>query len=267
LDNGTHHAATQALIADIPTPAMPCWVPDGSAVAYLWDDGAGWEVWIAGAAGQGARQLTTGALLSAINWTGDGAEIVFARRVEDGSGIAAVNLVGEVRQITHGPRDRSPQVSPDGTTVAFLSGRAGAFDVWKVPLDGGAATQLTERTNPLDEPRWTPRWSPDGRWLAYVSSRSGERNNDDLWIVSADGRENRQLTTGLIVDTDPIWSPDGKRLAIVANSEVEHWYGDDLDLWLVDLDDVRPRRVTTGGGVTRKLDGGAVSWSPDGRFV
>ncbi|HYI14402.1 MAG TPA: prolyl oligopeptidase family serine peptidase [Thermomicrobiales bacterium] len=266
-DNETHHAATQSLIADVPTPAMPAWAPDGSAVAYLWDDGAGWELWVAGAAGQGARQLATGALLSVIDWTRDGAEIVFVRRVEGGSAIAAVNLAGDVRQITSGPRDRSPQVSPDGSTVAFLSGRAGAFDVWKAPLAGGAATQLTERTNPLDEPRWTPRWSPDGGWLSYVSSRSGERNNDDLWIVSADGRENRQLTTGLIVDTDPIWSPDGNRLAVVANTAVEHWYGDDLDLWLVALDDVRPRRVTSGGGVTRKLDGSAVAWSPDGRFV
>ena len=43
----------------------------------------------------------------------------------------------------------------------------------------------------------------------------------------------------------------------------EDWYGDDLDLWLVDLVDVRPRRLTSGGGVTRKLDGGAVAWSLD----
>ena len=266
-ENGTLYAASQSLIADVPTPAMPTWAPDGSAVAYLWDDGAGWEVWVAGAAGEGARQLATGALLSSIDWTRDGAEIVFVRRVEGGSAIAAVNLAGELRQITIGPRDRSPQMSPDGSTVAFLSGKAGAFDVWKTPLAGGAATQLTEHTNPLDEPRWTPRWSPDGGWLSYVSSRSGERNNDDLWIVSADGRENRQLTTGLIVDTDPIWSPEGNQLAVVANTAVEQWYGDDLDLWLVDLDNVRPRRLTTGGGVTRKLDGGAVAWSSDGRFV
>jgi dipeptidyl aminopeptidase/acylaminoacyl peptidase len=266
-NNGTHDAAAQSLIADVPTPAMPAWAPDGSAVAYLWDDGAGWELWLAGAAGQGVRQLATAAVLSAIDWTPDGTEIVFVRRVDGGSAIAAVNLVGDVRQITTGPRDRAPQVSPNGETVSFLSGRTGAFDVWKAPLAGGAATQLTERTNPLDEPRWTPRWSPDGRWISYVSSRSGERNNDDLWIVSADGRENRQLTTGLIVDTDPIWSPDGRRLAVVANAEIEHWYGDDLDLWIVALDDVRPRRVTTNGGVTRKLDGGAVGWSPDGQFV
>jgi len=266
-ENGTQRQAAQSLIADVPTPAMPAWAPDSSAVAYLWDDGAGWEVWVAGAAGQGVRQLTTGAILSAIDWTPDGSEIVFVRRVQGGSAIAAVNLAGEVRSLTTGPRDRSPQVAPDGESVAFLSGRAGAFDVWKVPIAGGAATQLTERTNPLDEPRWTPRWSPDGRWISYVSSRSGERNNDDLWIVSADGRENRQLTTGLIVDTDPIWSPDGQRLAIVANAEIEHWYGDDLDLWIVEMNDVRPKRVTANGGVTRKLDGGAVGWSPDGRFV
>ncbi|RIK45419.1 MAG: hypothetical protein DCC58_06390, partial [Chloroflexi bacterium] len=138
---------------------------------------------------------------------------------------------------------------------------------WVVPLDGGAPTQLTERTNPLDEPRWTPRWSPDGAWIAYISSRSGERNNDDLWVVSPDGKHDRQLTTGLLVNSDGFWAPDSRRIAIVAMAEIEHWYGDDNDLWLIDLDDVRPRRITKHGGVTHRRDGGTLAWSVDGETV
>jgi dipeptidyl aminopeptidase/acylaminoacyl peptidase len=255
----------RALIADIPTPAVPVWAPDGTALAYLWDDGAGWELWVCDAGGANARRLAADAVLGQIDW---GPGIAYTRRVEGGTAIAVVDPASaETRAVTQGPRDRAPQWSPDGTTLAFLSGRAGAMDVWRTPATGGAATQLTERTNPLDEPRWTPRWSPDGQWIAYVSSRSGERNNDDLWLVAADGREHRQLSTGLMLDTDPFWSPDGRQLAVVANTEVEHWYGDDADLWLIALNDVRPRRLTKDGGVTRRIDGAGLAWSPDGTFV
>lgn len=260
--------AGQSIIADIPTPAMPAWSRDGTRIAYLWDDGAGWELWVAGIDGSDRRRIAPDAVLSQIDWSADGSEVVYTRRVQGGAAIGVVSVSDStIRPLTSGPRDRSPQWSPDGKSIAFISGRSGHLDIWTVSTTGGAPAPLTERTNPLDEPRWTPRWSPDGQWIAYVSSRSGERNNDDLWIVSADGRQHRQLTTGLIVNTDPIWSADGRTLAIVANTAVEHWYGDDTDLWLAFVDDVRPRQLTRHGGVTRKIDGGGVAWSRDGQSI
>lgn len=255
------------LIADIPTPAMPVWSPDGSAVAYLWDDGAGWELWVV-TIGDEPRRLAVGATLHQIDWSAAANVIAFTVLVEGGSAIAICDPhSGDLRQITSGPRDRSPQVSPDGALIAFISGRAGANDIWVVPLEGGAPTQLTEQTNPLDEPRWSPRWSPDGAWISYVSSRSGVRNNDDLWVVSPDGMHHRQLTSGLIVNTDGFWSPAGTQLAIVGVAEIEHWYGDDDDLWIIGLSDVRPRKITGNGGVTKRGDGGTLAWSADAGTV
>ena len=257
----------QALIADIPTPALPVWSPDGQRIAYLWDDGVGWELWEVNSTGGQARRLATDAALSRCAWSPDGAEIVYTRQVVGGTALATLTLTtGVARALTPGPFDRAPRWSPDGGTIIFLSGRAGHVDVWSVHATGGAASRLTERTNPLDEPRWTPSLSPDGRWIAYISSRSGERNNDDLWLVSADGREHRQLTTGLVVSSDPVWSPDGARLAIAAASAIEPWRGDDADLWLVALDDTRPRRVTTGG-VAYRNDGGGLAWAAAGAGV
>lgn len=259
--------SARTLIADIPTPAVPSWSRDGSALAWLWDDGDGWEVWSADAAGLNATRLATSAVLGPIDWSTD-REVLFTARSAAGSVISAVHAdTGVQRQLTAGPSDRSPRCSPDGDSVAFLSGRSGQMDVWTVPTSGGAATQLTEQTNPLDEPRWAPAWSPDNRWIAYISSRSGPRNNDDVWIVSREGREHRQLTSGLIASDDPCWSPDGTCLAVIATTGQEHWYGDDADLWLVSLDDVTPRRITHGGGVACPRTGAGLAWAADGRSV
>jgi dipeptidyl aminopeptidase/acylaminoacyl peptidase len=204
-------------------------------------------------------------------WSPDGTQLAIVRaNAERGSDIWLVPAdgSGDERRLAGGAFEtRSPSFSPDGRQLSFISGEASALDVWIVDLAGGEPRQLTENTNPLDEPRWTTRWSPDGRWIAYVSSRSGERNNDDLWLVSPDGNAHRQLTTGLMVNTDGHWSPDGSTLAIVGNTATEHWYGDDADIWLVTVQEGPSTRLTPTGGHSWRLEGAGLAWSPDGATV
>ena len=205
------------------------------------------------------------------SWSPDGARLAVVRgNPEGGSDIWLIDSSGsgdETRLVGGAWETRSPSFSPDGATLAFISGEAGSLDIWTVPVTGGAATQLTHGTNPLDEPRWTPRWSPDGAWVAYVSSRSGERNNDDVWVVSADGKTHRQLSTGLMVNTDPAWSPDGSSLAVVANTVMEHWYGDDADVWRIPFAPGSMQQLTPNGGHSWRLEGAGLSWSLDGRTI
>ncbi len=93
----------------------------------------------------------------------------------------------------------SLDVSSDGQTIAFdLLG-----DLYTIPITGGKATRLTSGM-PHD---MQPRWSPDGKRIAFVSDRSGD---DNVWIMSVDGRDTVQLTKG--VDNgylSPVWTPDG----------------------------------------------------------
>src|SRR3546814_3829281 len=53
-----------------------------------------------------------------------------------------------------------------------------------------------------------PVFSPDGKWIAYVSDRSG---GDNVWIARADGSDARRITDGDegMVRTSPEWSADG----------------------------------------------------------
>src|SRR5262245_29156961 len=61
--------------------------------------------------------------------------------------------------------------------------------------------------------------SPDGKWLAFVVrtySLEQNKSNADIWVVSADGKTLRQLTTSPAQDFSPCWSPAGNRLAFVS---------------------------------------------------
>lgn len=257
----------------IPSVSFPAWSPQGDAIAFLLHDPAvGWQVAIYDFEIASVRMLSEKPVTPGrLTWMPDGSMCAVVRPNDQGGSdiwlVPTSNSVDETRVVSGGWVSRSPAFSPDGQLLAFLSGQAGALDVWVTPLNGGKSRQLTQNTNPLDESRWLPRWSPDGQWIAYVSSRSGERNNDDLWLASLDGADHRQLTVGIIVNSNPAWSPDGQWIAVVGNTETEHWYGDDADIWRVDPGEGPSVRLTPTGGHSRRLEGAGITWSADARAI
>ncbi|MDH5344500.1 MAG: S9 family peptidase [Gammaproteobacteria bacterium] len=104
-----------------------------------------------------------------------------------------------------------------------------------------------------------PQMSPDGNGIAYVVSRAdleADEYVDTLWMVSWDGEELLQLTSGPGSASHPRWSPDGRRLAFLADRGEK---SDGSQVWSLD------RR---GGEATQlaKLPGSVsdFAWSPDG---
>ncbi len=107
-----------------------------------------------------------------------------------------------------------PQVSPDGSRVAFvvttmdLDANRGRSDLWIAATDGSGAHRLT--TNPASD--WNPRWAGDGT-LYFLSSRSGSAQ---VWRISLAGGEAEQVTD-LPLDVDNLTvGPTGKALYVSA---------------------------------------------------
>ena len=108
----------------------------------------------------------------------------------------------------------------------------------------------------------SPRLSPDGNWVAYTlstPSREKDTDDDDLWIVSWDGRQRVQLTRSPSSEHTPRWSPDGRHLAFLSDRGDED-AGDQI--WVLDR--------SGGEAVQRSHFDGVISacdWSPDGKQI
>lgn len=73
---------------------------------------------------------------------------------------------------------------PDGRWIYFGSNRTGRLEIWKIPVSGGDAVQLTRGGG------FAPLASPDGKLVYYAK---GEGNTATLWRVPADGGGERQI--------------------------------------------------------------------------
>ena len=105
----------------------------------------------------------------------------------------------------------SLDLSPDGQTIVFeLLG-----DLYRLPIEGGAAARIT--SGPAYDMQ--PRFSPDGSMLVFVSDRDGSEN---LWISAEDGSDPRQLTDGERESyMSPEWTPDGEY--VVSGKGTQLW--------------------------------------------
>ncbi len=205
---------------------------------------------------------------------------------------------GAARQLTSGPRDTSPQWSPDGKMLAFArssekDGKPQPGQIFLLSMDGGEARPLTD----LPKGAGGPVWSPDGRTIAFSSTnippdfekkKDGEEKTDvrvitravyrmngagylepdrpgHIWTVEVpkipgEAQKAKQVTTGEFSEGDVVWSRDGSQIYFTSRRVREPYYeSEHTDLYVV---------KATGGDITRvaSLDGpiGNMALSPDG---
>ncbi len=110
----------------------------------------------------------------------------------------------------------SPTWSPDGRELILVSNRGriwGTGGFWRMEAKPGAPMRMIHD----EETNWKahPDWSLDGKRVVY-SSYLGRQWNQ-LWVTTADGGDELELTYGDFDATNPRWAPDGRRIAYISN--------------------------------------------------
>jgi Tol biopolymer transport system component len=103
--------------------------------------------------------------------------------------------------------DLTPQFSPDGRRIAFVSYRSGNSEVWVCNSDGSSPVQVTSFRGPEVT---TPRWSPDGRRIAFIDVAPGKPWR--IYLVSAQAGRPEAPLADQHNQMDTTWSPDGSSL-------------------------------------------------------
>lgn len=144
--------------------------------------------------------------------------------------------------------DGDAKLDGTATWVAFTSTRNGNYDIYKVTLDGGNLTQLTddEFVNIMGS------WSPNGE-IAFTSNRNG---NWDIFVMESDGSNVRELVATEADEGSPSFSPDGSEVVFVSDADGS------FDLYTADANGSNVRQLTSA-----PEDESFPSWSPDGRRI
>ncbi|MEP0314961.1 MAG: amidohydrolase family protein [Hyphomonas sp.] len=120
---------------------------------------------------------------------------------------------------------RSPQFSPDGQFIVYLSDESGADNVWISRADGSDARQITHETHAMVA---GPAWSPDGESIAAVLTYSDifRVRNSEIHLYSLDGTSDTVIVppseSGKDVQ-EPRFAPNGIDLYFTERISGDHY--------------------------------------------
>jgi serine/threonine protein kinase/Tol biopolymer transport system component len=253
---------------------IPAWSPDGARIAVSAGDTAGGKFMsvVEVSVEDGTeRPITTEKWLGVgqLAWLADGSGLVInaadqdsrlqqlwhlsypdgtARRLtNDLNNYAGISLASETGDVVTVRYDQSTNIwiAPVASGAAQL--RAAAAPRLSM-IDTKQARQITSGAAKF----YGGTWTPDGH-IVYSSDASGNR---DLWIMDADGGNQKQLTSDAGTNLSPVVSPDGRYIVFVSDrKDAKH------NIWRIDMDGGNPKQLTDGNYDRNP------AFSPDGRFV
>lgn len=186
-------------------------------------------------------------------------------------------------QLTSGGSDHSPEWSPDGKHISFISRRTLGKDergneLWILDLKRGCEPRLLLKSEGGVS---NVRWSPDGKYMIYIS-QVGKIDEDvkviesipiwfngrgfiynlysHLFLLDVASGNIRQLTNGSRDVQYAEWSPDGRYIAYIVNEDRMKPYINEI--YLYDVKSGEANKLTKGDMVIWDL-----AWDPTGKYI
>ena len=187
--------------------------------------------------------------------------IVFYANKSGNPDIFSLNLANdEITQLTENPAyDDSPALSPDGSSVLFLSSRNDPdphfpdlkYDIYRMDINGKNLLQLTDTPQAEDH----PAWSPDGTQILFDADYD-EDGFYELYKMDVNGKNLTRLTFSEANDQFADWSPDGSQIAFSSDRN-GNW-----DIYFMDADGNNQQQITDSADWEL-----FPAWSPDEKWI
>jgi tricorn protease len=160
---------------------------------------------------------------------------------------------GDITQIANdkgASRNESPQWSPDGKYISFISDRTGRQEIYLADEEGKNLKKITD----LDTDKGPIVWAPDSKVLIYGST------DKKLYIYTvADGKTTVFTSSTVSPPRSPVFSPDGKWVTFVKQDATMRNH-----VYIAPVSGGEESHITEDS--LAFSEGGAV-WTADGRFV
>ncbi|WP_165855312.1 Tol-Pal system beta propeller repeat protein TolB [Marinobacter sp. JSM 1782161] len=143
----------------------------------------------------------------------------------------------------------SPDWSPDGKKLAYVSFETGRPAIYVQELASGKRTRIAQFPG-LNS---APSWSPDGKSLLMTLSRDG---NAEIYRMNVATRQLTRLTNHWAIDTEPSWAPDGDEFVFTSDRS------GGPQSYLMDADGGDVQRLTFGSRYNARP-----RFSPDGEHI
>lgn len=170
-------------------------------------------------------------------------ELVYRLMVSDADGARERLMLKSKQPIM------SPNWSPDGSELVYVSFETGRPAIFRQRLAGAQRQQLTN----FRGLNGAPAWSPDGRSLALVLSKDG---NPEIYLYSLATKSFTRLTRHFAIDTEPTWTPDGRAILFTSDR------GGSPQIYKLTIAGGKIERLTFDGSYNARP-----SLAPDGRTL
>ena len=176
--------------------------------------------------------------------------------------------------VTPGTADSNeydPEVSPDGSRIAFISNRMtptnqdASYEIFTMAIDGSGVQQVTVVESPYGSgiASYEPTWSPDGSKIAFTGFR--QYGTAEIYTINADGSGSETRLTDpsdFQGKWEPDWSPDGSK--ILFTKAWDEWA---QDLFTINPDGTGETNLTPETNPDTYSAERNGTWSPDGTRI
>ena len=185
---------------------------------------------------------------------------------------------GQTRLTNYDVYTAEAVLSPDGRTIVFTSLKDGDLDIYTMNVDGTNVQRLTNTVG-YDGGPW---WSPDGKRIVYranhpqdsaqlrqykdlLDERLVKPSRVELYVMNADGSDQRQITALGGANFGPSWSPDGSKIIFASNFVAPR--SGNFELYLVSASESMATAEKLERLTTSDVFDGFAMFSPDGKRV